>query len=260
MNRLHWLPPSSQLDFFSTLWRTDFFRYQAVHDPWLSGLLKRVAKRPHAVAQQSSELERLHFSTFWNVWIFHEHDNPYIFDLGVLHELLHTFLFQSKRVWSTTSELWNLDALSQMEREVSLRTEVCVYRKWPDLRAFTFSMPIWADAVQSHSWPDIKFRRKALMDAGCMGDTFANPEEQRIAKYAKMNQRWNAAWSEHGPRIEQAWQASYLQPERTPSFFEPLFEIDAVDGIPFFALAKRFGSTPTMNTAASRPPLTQVSS
>lgn len=251
MKHLHWLTPSEQSTLFKTIWRTTFFREKAQSDPWLSGILKRVSQRDHAIAEQSSPLERLHFSTFWNVWIFHEHSNPYIFDLGVLHELIHSMLFQSKRVWSTSPALWTKDALGTMERAVSLRTEVCVYRRWPQLRQHTFEMPIWADAMMKRTWAEIKTRRGFLMDAGREGVLFEDAEEQRIARYAKMNQRWNSAWALYGPLIETAWRDSYQKPATTTTLFSSLFENDCVDGIPFFQLAQRFGATKTLSSTTA---------
>ena len=244
MKNVVWSVGEEQIQRIHDSCRTAFFREKFRKDPWLSGIIRRVSGRPHAFAEQTHDVERLHFSTFWNVWVFHEHENPFIYDLGVLHEILHTLAFQKKREWSTSPERWSRGALARMEKAVSLRTEVAVYQRWPELRNKTFELPIWADKVASWSWKDIKEERQRLLDAGEKAVQFSDPEENRIAKYAGMNARWNVAWAEYGPFIERAWERAYFSTsvEEETQCFEILWENDAKEGVPFRALADRFGN------------------
>ena len=139
MKNVYWLSGTEQEAFLMNCWKTPFFQEKAKSDPWLNAILRRLMKRPHALAQASHANERHHFATFWNVWIFNEYASDYIHDLGVLHELLHTILFDKKRQWGSTKESWMTYPLATMETAVSLRTEVMVYKRRPELRQHTFT-------------------------------------------------------------------------------------------------------------------------
>lgn len=242
MKNVKWLTSAQEYDdFYESVWRTDFFKEKAKNDVWLSGILKFLRKMPHAVADQVYDVERLHFSTFWNVWIFHDHKNDYIYDLGVLHELLHTVLFQKSRIHADTPEEWRKMPLAVMEMAVSLRTEVFVYLRWPELRQHTFKQEIWADRYMNTSVKKIKEDREYLSTAFDRGVEIKDVEDLRIANYAEMNKVWVRDWEGDGMLIESAWKESSKDKSKTVALFEAEWAKKMKDGVPFHDLATAGG-------------------
>lgn len=150
--------------FWKSFWRTDVFR-ALIEDPstGYATMMARVMKRPWWFVSPTTSYERMHFAPwFANAFIRREYDNKLIEDLYYWHDIIHAMTFvDASRM---NEEAWRL-AMRSNEISTSLETEVLIYWRSPDLRAFTFNHPIWADTF-SDSLPEYALNRlRAYQDA-----------------------------------------------------------------------------------------------
>jgi hypothetical protein len=127
------------------LFQTDEFKDSAKErDGFIYNELERFAYIPRVFTHETSyELERGHFSTWWNaITLRPDYSNPYINDLYYLHEIGHA----SRMPYLYPLEFEAFDEKMQRnELEASVLSEIEVYFQIDGLRENSFPHPIYAD-------------------------------------------------------------------------------------------------------------------
>ncbi len=126
-------------DYVNSLWVSDIFKNGG---EWLEEQINLFAKLPRFFCDMTSECERFHFSTWWNVITHRTYDNPYIQDLYYLHEIVHanTMPYVKNMTFAGFCE-----KMQRNELEASVFSEILVYFYENGLREHTFDKEIYVD-------------------------------------------------------------------------------------------------------------------
>ena len=193
-------------DFVYNLWRTDLFRNShREKGGYINRLITKFSEVPRFFYTMTSEIERSHFTTWFNVIALRpEYKNDAISDLYYLHEIIHaaTMYFDPTLSWQD----WYRKTM-QNEMEASLESEAFAYLELPGLRKISFDHEIWLDRFWGDSGEPIlsemlkerltEARRKATQSPSI--DDFI---ELQIANYAAQNIEWSRFWAKNWRLIE----------------------------------------------------------
>jgi hypothetical protein len=239
--------------FFRGLWRTPEFQESHTPGGYVFGWIDRLAEYPRFIGELTEpDVERAHFSPWWNVLGRRQYDNAAIHDLFYLHEIAHMAMLVYEETVS-----WQSWAAKMADNEMlaSLESETLVYLALPSLRQKSFPLEIWADRFLAEEPYGGGMRDAAvraahrsfmLMERYRARRVPGDDLEQRIATFQQENEAW--------ARI---WQPSYREVERTMRHFREMARSDrhaASDwllawhdrlarpggGIPFRAEAEQF--------------------
>lgn len=193
------------------LWKTDIFqalgREGFVHD-----LTNEFARVPRFFADMTNEnLETAHFSTWWNVIMNREYDNPFVSDLYRLHEMYHAA--RMPYVPGIGKAAFD-EKMQRNELEASVFSEIEIYFNVPELRSKTFPFAIYADRFLSDTamkalWKvnrtvcveTIRTIRRDVMVS--KPDTKMDDAEKWIRRFADQNTVYSIIWSDRYNEVEE---------------------------------------------------------
>lgn len=191
--------------FLRTLWRTDEFR--ASHDDpcgYVRHWAARFAATPRIFFTMTHpEVERSHFTPWFNALHFRDYANPAIHDLFCLHEIVHAVTMRYDAALPFAA--WRAKMVDN-EMRTSLESEVMVYFELPGLRAQSFPGAIWADRFLGGPPPE----RAALF--GRRLEAMLAPidaVEQAMSFYPRQNVEWAEVWRRRYREVESRM-ASFL--------------------------------------------------
>lgn len=129
--------------YVARLWKSQPFRESYNTRGFIYQQVDAFARMPRFFAESSNDqLERSHFSTWWNVIMLREYDNPYINDLYYLHEMTHAATMPYvKDIGRAAFD----EKMQRNELEASVLSEIAVYFELEGLRENSFNHPIYAD-------------------------------------------------------------------------------------------------------------------
>jgi hypothetical protein len=130
-------------EFVFRLWKSDLIKESHRSGGYVWDLVNRFAYLPRMFAEVSNEyLERSHFSTWWNVIMMRDYENPYINDLYYLHEMTHA---RRCHTWTGIGREAFDEKMQRNELEASVLSEIAIYFELPELRKLSFDHSIYAD-------------------------------------------------------------------------------------------------------------------
>ncbi len=193
-------------DYTNSLWVSDIFKQS---NDWLNDQLEVFAKSPRFFCDMSDEVERSHFSTWWNVITHRVYDNPYIQDLYYLHEIIHA---NTMPYVKDMSFLAFGNKMRRNELEASVFSEMLVYFHQPDLREYTFDKEIYVDRFLTDPYLKMWKSNKTMlinllttMRHNVMVEHYPSrlDEVQRwINKFSKQNDSFADVWMNYYDIIE----------------------------------------------------------
>ena len=238
-------------EYVFALWRTDIFRDSHEHEGFVHAIVEKFSRMPRLFFENSDDrLERAHFSTWWGA-MSHRKDyaNPAISDLYWLHEIYHaaTMPYLANISWGGFSE-----KMARNELDASVTSEIQVYFELPELRAASFSHPIYADrflddpAMRS-LWKHnrdvaIETLREARRDVNHKPIHEVDEIERWIRGFADQNTAYAAVWRLRYPAIEKHMAAMQTETyekgrksalDRHRAWLEEEASRDPIDNIPF---------------------------
>jgi hypothetical protein len=204
--------------FIQDVWKTDLFRkahYNGIieNDPRSGGfvfdIVEDFAKLPRFAFEMSNErLEWAHFSTWWGGIPYRKYDNPYIHDLYWLHEMAHA----GNMVYVPDMNLANFERkMTDNELHASVVSEIQVYFEIPELRALSFTHPIYADRFLDFTDmrerykrdPKLTFEEMKVIRRNTMMDANATRiADKWIHRFYMQNAAWVACWAHRYNAIE----------------------------------------------------------
>ena len=199
--------------YFKALWRTDEFRESHTPGGYVHGWIERLAEYPRLIGELTEpEIERPHFSPWWNVIGRREYENAAIHDLFYLHEISHMAMLVYEKSMS-----WGAWAAKMADNEMlaSLESETLVYIAIPSLREKSFAQQIWADrflAEGAHgggmrdATVRAAHRSFMLMERYRARRVPSDDLEQRIATFQQENEAWAEIWKSSYREVESAMQ------------------------------------------------------
>ena len=193
------------------LWRTEEFRERAETDGFIRRLVDEFSRSPRFFADMTDErLETAHFSTWWNVIMNRQYDNPYVADLYLLHEMYHAA--RMPYVPGIGKAAFD-EKMQRNELEASVFSEISIYFDIPGLREKTFPFPIYADrflddpamraqwrANRNVAVETIRTIRRDVMVSKAereMDDT-----ETWIRRFADQNAAYSIIWADRYNEVE----------------------------------------------------------
>ena len=199
--------------FVSGLWRSEPFKRSYANGGFVFDQVEAFAWLPRFFAEESnSDLERAHFSTWWNVIMLRPfYDNDVVSDLYYLHEMTHAATMPYMHGIGRAA--FN-EKMQRNELEASVMSEIAVYFEMPELRDSSFDHPIYADRFlneftralwrtnRSVALETFRTMRRHVM--------ISKPEHEMdlteiwIRRFADQNQAYNVVWSDRFAEIENA--------------------------------------------------------
>lgn len=196
--------------YMRALWKSDIFRDSHITGGFIHQKVEEFAWLPRVFAEMSEEwLEKAHFSSWWNVMMHREYDNPVIHDLYWLHEMYHATHMPYVRNIGFSSFC---EKMQRNELEASVLSEIEIYLALPELREQSFPYPIYADRFLNREWQDfywanpsmvretIRTIRRNLMSDKLVDDM--DDVERWVRKFADQNAIFNKVWFERYYMIE----------------------------------------------------------
>jgi hypothetical protein len=130
-------------DYVRALLRSEPFIESYDNRGFIYDQVERFAWLPRIFAESTNDnLERAHFSTWWNVIMLRDYDNPVIHDLYYLHEMAHA---ASMPYIEGIGRAAFEEKMQRNELEASVLSEIAVYLEMQDLREKSFEHEIYAD-------------------------------------------------------------------------------------------------------------------
>lgn len=199
------------MDFLGSLWRSDAFRESMDSGGFIYEQAKRFSWLPRFFAEATNDhLERAHFSTWWNVIIMREYDNPIIHDLYYLHEMRHAATMPYIR--DIGRKAFD-EKMQRNELEASVLSEIAVYFAMPGLRETSFDHPIYADRFLND--PSMRrlwnTNRQVTLEMlrSMRRDVMVSKSRQNmdlteiwIRKFAEQNAVYSAVWADTYKEVE----------------------------------------------------------
>lgn len=192
----------------NSLWRTNEFAQEAS----VQNIIQEFARVPRFFADMTNEkLETSHFSTWWNVIMNRDYDNPYVADLYLLHEMYHAA--RMPYVPGIGKAAFD-EKMQRNELEASVFSEIEVYFAVPGLREKTFPFPIYADRflndpMMTAMWrvnrtvcvETIRTIRRDVMVS--KAETAMDDTELWIRRFADQNAAYSIIWADRYNEVEQ---------------------------------------------------------
>lgn len=245
-------------DFVCGLWRSEPFRRSYAEGGFIFDHVDAFAWLPRFFAEESNpELERAHFSTWWNVIMLRPfYDNDVVSDLYYLHEMTHAATMPYlKDIGRAAFE----EKMQRNELEASVLSEIAIYFEMPELRTSSFDHPIYADRFLTDEMRTLwgSNRNVALETFRIMRRhvMLSKPESEMdlaevwIRRFADQNAAYGVVWADRYAEVERQMedlQQGTVFGERrsaTVQFQDWLHQQsakDPVDGIPFRQEAELF--------------------
>lgn len=245
-------------DFVRSLFKSDSFQESYDSKGFIYEQVDRFAYMPRFFAETSNdELERAHFSTWWNVIILREYDNPYIQDLYYLHEMAHaaTMPYTEQAPGRAAFD----EKMQRNELEASVLSEIAVYFELPELRKRSFDHAIYADQFlevphyhrlwEHNKVVALETMRTARRDIMVgRNENDLDLAERWIRKFAEQNAAYSVVWSERYHEVEEQMAVfqSVAMVDREAAtiihgkWLSGLMKADPIDGIPFRQEAELF--------------------
>lgn len=249
--------PLKIYDYCGSLWRSDAFRKSHDDRGWVFKQVEQFAWLPRFFATSTNDkLERAHFSTWWNVILLRDYDNPIIHDLYLLHEMCHAASMPYLGV--VGREAFD-EKMQRNELEASVLSEVAVYFEMPGLREASFDHAIYADrfldngdlrklwrANRNVAYETIRTMRRHVMVSKAEADM--DLAEKWIRRFADQNAAYMVVWGDRYREVEEHMEefqvlASVDNVAATAyhkRWLESLIAADPIDGIPFREEAELF--------------------
>lgn len=241
-------------DFMGARWRSAAFRSSHADGGFIYWQVERFAWRPRVFAEPSNDqLERAHFSTWWNVIMLREYDNPIIHDLYYLHEMAHAA--SMPYIGNIGREAF-AEKMQRNELEASVLSEIAIYFEMPELREESFNHPIYADRFIND--PNLQTLWKANRDVALetmrsirrdvmvsKPEHLMDTSEIWIRRFADQNAIYANVWADRYNEIEQRMAALQLADRKTGlqehlDWLEVEAARDPIDNIPFRQEAELF--------------------
>jgi hypothetical protein len=198
-------------EYVGELWKSDLFRNSHVDGGYVYHQVERFAWLPRVFAESTHDhLERAHFSTWWNVIMLREYDNPIIHDLYYLHEMAHA---------ATMPYIAGIgraafdEKMQRNELEASVLSEIAVYFDLPGLRETSFGHDIYADrflvdpsmqrlwrANRDVALEAIRSERRHVMV--CKPEHTMDQAEVWIRRFAEQNEAYSITWADNYTGVE----------------------------------------------------------
>lgn len=244
--------------FVRSLLRSEIFQKSYDDRGFVYDQVERFAYLPRFFAETSNDqLERAHFSTWWNVIILREYDNPFIQDLYYLHEMAHaaTMPYTFEPIGRQAFD----EKMQRNELEASVLSEIAVYFELPGLRKQSFNHEIYADRFldvehyhrlwQSNKVVALETIRTARRDVMVSKkEDDLDLTELWIRKFAEQNTAYAITWADRYVSVEQ--QMSEFQTialldrnaatKNHMAWLQDMVSLDQEDGIPFRQEAELF--------------------
>lgn len=198
--------------FLRALWRTGEFR--GSHDDpcgYVRHWAARFAATPRIFFTMTHpEVERSHFTPWFNALHFRDYANPAVHDLFCLHEIVHavTMTYDADLPFAA----W-LEKMAENEMRTSLESEVMVYFELPGLRAKSFPGAIWADRFLGGPTPE----RAALFARRL--EAMLRPTdavERAMSFYPRQNVEWAEVWRRRYREVERRMASFLAEVDRDP--------------------------------------------
>lgn len=220
------------LDQLKKLWKSpQFIQAMETPDSFIYEFCQEIAEHPLIFCHYTDyEIERPHFSSWYNVIPYRTYRNPVLSDLYYFHELWHRV---SMRYFPYHLEEFNyatwMEKIRQNEIEASIYSEVIIHFILDGLRDDAFDHEIWADrflneeasVMKGLTFPQemkklsnrelfeqhFNFFVKALIDQRrrivyADEDTLVDPIERQIKAYDKNNTEFMWIWRNHAEKVE----------------------------------------------------------
>lgn len=209
MKNLQVLTEPKQIDeWLYNIWQTEEFKSAHKNSySFLKPIVQKFCQHPRFIMEMSDPyLERAHFTPWFNLLTLRQYENPYIFDLFLLHEITHMVTLEYRLEDFTQ---WS-QKMFDNEMKTSLFTEVEIYDYLP-IRDKSFTEEIWWDQLpDQYTHEDlVKLRIEAMNNP-------KNPVEDVIHHYGKNNLKWANIWQKNYPQVEKHMVNFYnLYPNKT---------------------------------------------
>jgi hypothetical protein len=193
-----------RVEFINSLFLSQEIQSNINKVPELIQLVEDFVKYPRFIAEYSNqEFEHAHFYSWFNILILRDYDNKVIQDLYYIHELKHitTLAYDSQMKFDE----WK-NKMIQNELEAALLSEVQIYSLIPDLRAKTFSYPIWADELSEDVKNDFALLKEARLVAM---KTPKTEVEKTLFRYNMSNDSWAEVWRVNYQKVEKTLEQFY---------------------------------------------------
>lgn len=242
--------------FVRDLLRSDIFIRSYDERGFVYDQVEQFAWLPRLFAEETNtHLERAHFSTWWNVIMIREYDNPFIHDLYYLHEMAHAASMPYIRGIGRAAFI---EKMQRNELEASVLSEIAVYFEMPGLREASFSHEIYADrflddrAMQT-LWrtnrrvalETLRSQRRDVMVS--KAEHTMDVTERWIRRFADQNDAHSVVWADRYLEIEErmSWLQQATSEDRNfiklyQRWLEDKAAKDSVDNIPFREEAELF--------------------
>ena len=239
------------------LWRSDLFRDSHSRRGFVYEAVEKFAWLPRLFAETSNDyLERAHFSTWWNVIMLRDYDNPVIHDLYYLHEMTHaTTMPYVPGIGRAAFD----EKMQRNELEASVLSEIAIYFYLPALRGSSFQHAIYADRflgdhdIQSlwASNPQVALETIRSMRRDAMVSKVEHTmdrTEKWIRRFAEQNTAYAITWSDRYNEVELHMRELQVQASINRAnalmhyrdWLETQAAFDTVDNIPFRQEAELF--------------------
>lgn len=205
-------------DFVRNLWKSDAFRDSHINGGIIADIAKRFAYLPRIFAHTSNDyLERPHFSTWWNVIMLREYDNPIINDLYYLHEMTHA---ASMPYVEEIGSAAFRETMQRNELEASVLSEIAIYFDLPELRKCSFQHEIYADRFLHNPRMQnlYKVNRETALEtlrSMRLDVMVSKPKEQM-----DMTEIWIRRFADQNVVYASVWADRYREVERGMSCFQ----------------------------------------
>jgi hypothetical protein len=239
------------------LWRSEPFQKSYSSKGFIWQQVENFAWLPRFFATSTNDqLERAHFSTWWNVILLRDYDNPIIHDLYYLHEMCHAATMPYLGV--VGREAFD-EKMQRNELEASVLSEIAVYFEMPGLREASFQHEIYADrfldngdlrklwrANKNVAYETIRTMRRHVMNS--MAESDMDLAEKWIRQFARQNAAYMLAWGDRYQEVEEhmeEFQVLASVDNRAAADFhwrwlQDLMKADPEDAIPFRQEAELF--------------------
>jgi hypothetical protein len=204
--------PGDVHEFVGGLWRSEAFKrsYRARTFVWKQ--VEHFAWLPRFFAETTNDqLERAHFSTWWNVIMLRNYNNPIIHDLYYLHEMCHAATMPYLGVVGKAAFD---EKMQRNELEASVLSEVAVYFEMQGLREDSFKHPIYADRFLQNedlrrlwrtnkhvAYETIRTMRRHVMTS--MPENEMDLTEKWIRRFADQNAAYMVVWADRYNEVEE---------------------------------------------------------
>lgn len=215
-------------DYVLGLWQSDLFRESHRSGGYIWRQVQRFAYMPRMFAEMSFPyLERSHFSTWWNVIMLREYDNPFINDLYYLHEMTHA---ASMPYVDGIGRAAFDEKMQRNELEASVLSEIAVYFEMDGLREQSFDHEIYADRYLKSE----AMRRLFIINSDTAIETLRTMRRHVMVSKPEhemdLAESWIRRFNNQNGIYFNVWEDRFAEIERQMALFQQMACTDSDEG------------------------------